>query len=37
MKSQWEFGELFGPEATRQVLTVSELTARVRRLPVKPK
>src|SRR3954462_5923667 len=31
MKSQWEFGELFGPEATRQVLTVSELTARVRR------
>jgi len=32
MKSQWEFGELFGPEATRQVLTVSELTARVRRL-----
>lgn len=32
MKSQWEFGELFGPEATRQVLTVSELTTRVRRL-----
>jgi exodeoxyribonuclease VII large subunit len=32
MKSQWEFGELFGPEATRQILTVSELTARVRRL-----
>lgn len=32
MKSQWEFGELFGPEATRQVLTVSELTARIRRL-----
>ena len=32
MKSQWEFGELFGPEATRQVLTVSELTARLRRL-----
>ena len=32
MKSQWEFGELFGPEATRQVLTVSELTARMRRL-----
>ena len=32
MKSQWEFGELFGPEATQQVLTVSELTARVRRL-----
>jgi exodeoxyribonuclease VII large subunit len=32
MKSQWEFGELFGPEATRQVLTVSELTARIRRI-----
>jgi len=32
MKSQWEFGELFGAEATRQVLTVSELTARIRRL-----
>lgn len=32
MKSQWEFGELFGPEATRQILTVSELTARIRRL-----
>jgi len=32
MKSQWEFGELFGPEAIRKVLTVSELTARVRGL-----
>src|SRR5262245_49303200 len=32
VKSQWEFGELFGPETTRQVLTVSELTTRVRRL-----
>jgi exodeoxyribonuclease VII large subunit len=31
-KSQWDFGELFPPEATRQVLTVSELTTRVRRL-----
>ncbi len=31
-KSQWEFGELFEPAATRHVLTVSELTATVRRL-----
>ncbi|MCX6896601.1 MAG: exodeoxyribonuclease VII large subunit, partial [Verrucomicrobia bacterium] len=43
-KSQWDFGELFPPEATRlrgtpasspparQVLSVSELTAQVRRL-----
>jgi exodeoxyribonuclease VII large subunit len=31
-KSQWDFGELFPPEATRRVLTVSELTARVKRL-----
>src|SRR5688572_27212494 len=31
-QSQWEFGELFPPQATRRVLTVSELTASVRRL-----
>ena len=31
-KSQWDFGELFSPEATRQVLTVSELTTQVKRL-----
>jgi len=31
-KTQWDFGELFSPAQTRQVLTVSELTARVRRL-----
>jgi exodeoxyribonuclease VII large subunit len=31
-KSQWDFGELFPPEATRRVLTVSELTAQVKRL-----
>src|SRR5207244_9063764 len=31
-QTQWEFGELFPAEATRQVLTVSELTTRVRRL-----
>lgn len=31
-KSQWDFGELFPPEATRRVLTVSELTSKVRRL-----
>ncbi len=31
-KSQWDFGELFPPEATRHVLSVSELTAKVRRL-----
>jgi len=29
-KSQWDFGELFPPEATRRVLTVSELTAKVK-------
>jgi exodeoxyribonuclease VII large subunit len=32
VKTQWEFGELFGPTATRRVLTVSELTAKVRLL-----
>ncbi len=31
-KSQWDFGELFPAETFRQVLTVSELTAKVRRL-----
>jgi len=29
-KSQWDFGELFPAQETRQVLSVSELTARVR-------
>ena len=31
-KTQWDFGELFPTEATRRVLTVSELTAQVKRL-----
>jgi exodeoxyribonuclease VII large subunit len=31
-KSQWEFGELFSPEQTRRILTVSELTLQVKRL-----
>jgi exodeoxyribonuclease VII large subunit len=31
-KSQWDFGELFPTEQTRKVLSVSELTAQVRRL-----
>ena len=31
-KSQWDFGELFPKEATRQVLTVAQLTTRIRRL-----
>jgi exodeoxyribonuclease VII large subunit len=31
-KSQWDFGELFPTEATRRVLSVSELTAQVRAL-----
>jgi len=31
-QSQWDFGELFPVEQTRRVLTVSELTATVRRL-----
>jgi exodeoxyribonuclease VII large subunit len=31
-KSQWDFGELFPADATRKVLSVSELTAHVRRL-----
>ena len=32
VKSQWDFGELFPTEQTRRVLSVSELTATVRRL-----
>src|SRR5712672_3240239 len=31
-KSQWNFGELFPVEQTRQVLSVSELTTRIRAL-----
>jgi len=31
-QSQWDFGELFPPEQTRRVLTVSELTTTVRKL-----
>ena len=31
-KSQWDFGELFPAQATRKVLSVSELTAQVRAL-----
>jgi exodeoxyribonuclease VII large subunit len=31
-KSQWDFGELFPAEQTRKVLSVSELTAQVKRL-----
>jgi len=31
-KSQWDFGNLFPAEQTRHVLTVSELTVRVKRL-----
>src|SRR5260221_3484885 len=31
-KSQWDFGELFPTEATRKVLSVSELTGQVRAL-----
>ena len=30
-QSQWDFGELFGSDETRDVLTVSELTTRVKR------
>jgi ribulose bisphosphate carboxylase small subunit len=33
-KSQWDFGELFPAEQTRKVLSVSELTAQVKRLLV---
>ncbi|MEI7733055.1 MAG: exodeoxyribonuclease VII large subunit [Verrucomicrobiota bacterium] len=31
-KSQWNFGELFTPEQTRSVLSVSDLTTQVKRL-----
>src|SRR5882757_5890691 len=31
-KSQWDFGELFPVEATRQVLSVTDLTGQIRRL-----
>ncbi len=31
-KSQWDFGELFPPAQTRRVLSVTELTAQVKRL-----
>lgn len=31
-KSQWDFGELFDPATTRRVFTVTELTAKVRKL-----
>jgi exodeoxyribonuclease VII large subunit len=31
-KSQWDFGELFPPEPTRRVLSVSELTTQIKRL-----
>ena len=31
-KSQWDFGELFPAAATRQVLSVWELTANIKRL-----
>lgn len=31
-KSQWNFGELFAPEQTRRVISVSELTTQVKRL-----
>jgi len=31
-KSQWDFGELFPAEATRRVLSVTELTAQIKRL-----
>jgi exodeoxyribonuclease VII large subunit len=32
IKSQWDFGELFPTEATRRVLSVSELTGQIRAL-----
>jgi exodeoxyribonuclease VII large subunit len=31
-QSQWDFGELFGPQQTRQVWTVTEVTQRVKKL-----
>lgn len=32
LKSQWQFGELFPPEQTRRVFSVSELTGTIRKL-----
>ena len=32
LKSQWDFGELFDPVTTRRVFTVTELTAKVRKV-----
>ncbi len=32
VKSQWEFGELFPPEQTRKVLSVTELTWQIKKL-----
>jgi exodeoxyribonuclease VII large subunit len=32
VKSQWDFGELFPPEQTRKVLSVTELTGQIKRL-----
>jgi exodeoxyribonuclease VII large subunit len=32
VKSQWEFGELFTPQETRKVLSVTELTWQIKRL-----
>ena len=32
VKSQWDFGELFEPATTRRVFSVTELTAKVRRV-----
>lgn len=32
LKSQWDFGELFSPKELRRVMSVSELTASVKRL-----
>jgi exodeoxyribonuclease VII large subunit len=32
VKSQWDFGELFPPEQTQRILSVSELTVQIRRL-----
>ena len=32
VKSQWDFGELFPPEQTRKVLSVTDLTREIKRL-----
>ena len=32
LKTQWEFGDLFSPEQSRKVLSVSELTRQIKRL-----